>query len=225
MKCPKCEYLGFETGDRCKNCGYDFSLAWRLPHRAGARLAARAERAARCRPMVESARRRGSTTCGQWRPRRDHAVGSVSGDDARRSARCDADGRSVPGSAPPAAPSSRGPAAVRIAHARTARCRCFTRGRDWDEPLIKGSRCPAAAAGGSAHAGQAAAANGPKPVRRCAGFRSIRSSHLPKSRVLGAACRGPWCRSERAVDAAGRNKWAGSSSDCRAGRSAHPVVD
>jgi uncharacterized RDD family membrane protein YckC len=26
MKCPKCGYLGFETTDRCKNCGYDFSL-------------------------------------------------------------------------------------------------------------------------------------------------------------------------------------------------------
>jgi uncharacterized RDD family membrane protein YckC len=26
MKCPKCSYLGFETGDQCKNCGYDFSL-------------------------------------------------------------------------------------------------------------------------------------------------------------------------------------------------------
>ena len=26
MKCPKCNYLGFETGDRCKHCGYDFSL-------------------------------------------------------------------------------------------------------------------------------------------------------------------------------------------------------
>ena len=26
MKCPKCSYIGFETGDRCKNCGYDFSL-------------------------------------------------------------------------------------------------------------------------------------------------------------------------------------------------------
>jgi uncharacterized RDD family membrane protein YckC len=26
MKCPKCGYLGFETGDRCKNCGYDFAL-------------------------------------------------------------------------------------------------------------------------------------------------------------------------------------------------------
>jgi uncharacterized RDD family membrane protein YckC len=26
VKCPKCGYLGFETGDQCKNCGYDFSL-------------------------------------------------------------------------------------------------------------------------------------------------------------------------------------------------------
>ena len=26
MKCPKCHYLGFETGDRCRICGYDFSL-------------------------------------------------------------------------------------------------------------------------------------------------------------------------------------------------------
>ena len=26
MKCPKCGYLGFETGDRCKNCGFNFSL-------------------------------------------------------------------------------------------------------------------------------------------------------------------------------------------------------
>ena len=27
MKCPKCGYLGFEPVDRCRNCGYDFSLA------------------------------------------------------------------------------------------------------------------------------------------------------------------------------------------------------
>ena len=26
MKCPKCNYLGFETGDRCRHCGYNFSL-------------------------------------------------------------------------------------------------------------------------------------------------------------------------------------------------------
>jgi len=26
MKCPKCGYLGFDAGERCRNCGYDFSL-------------------------------------------------------------------------------------------------------------------------------------------------------------------------------------------------------
>ena len=27
MKCPKCDYLGFEATDRCRNCGYEFSLS------------------------------------------------------------------------------------------------------------------------------------------------------------------------------------------------------
>jgi uncharacterized RDD family membrane protein YckC len=26
MRCPKCGYLGFDDHERCKNCGYDFSL-------------------------------------------------------------------------------------------------------------------------------------------------------------------------------------------------------
>src|SRR5258708_18639071 len=26
MKCPKCGYIGFEQVDRCRNCGYEFSL-------------------------------------------------------------------------------------------------------------------------------------------------------------------------------------------------------
>jgi uncharacterized RDD family membrane protein YckC len=26
MKCPKCGYIGFEAADRCRNCGFDFSL-------------------------------------------------------------------------------------------------------------------------------------------------------------------------------------------------------
>ena len=26
MRCPKCHYIRFESGDRCRNCGYDFSL-------------------------------------------------------------------------------------------------------------------------------------------------------------------------------------------------------
>ena len=31
MKCPKCGYLGFEDVDRCRNCGYDFSLVQSSP--------------------------------------------------------------------------------------------------------------------------------------------------------------------------------------------------
>jgi uncharacterized RDD family membrane protein YckC len=31
MKCPKCGYLGFEQVDRCRNCGYDFSLTSSVP--------------------------------------------------------------------------------------------------------------------------------------------------------------------------------------------------
>lgn len=27
MKCPKCQYLTFDRGDRCRNCGYDFALS------------------------------------------------------------------------------------------------------------------------------------------------------------------------------------------------------
>jgi uncharacterized RDD family membrane protein YckC len=27
MKCPKCQYIGFDSGDRCRNCGYEFSLS------------------------------------------------------------------------------------------------------------------------------------------------------------------------------------------------------
>jgi len=31
MKCPKCQYISFDSGDRCRNCGYDFSLVDDLP--------------------------------------------------------------------------------------------------------------------------------------------------------------------------------------------------
>jgi uncharacterized RDD family membrane protein YckC len=30
-KCPKCQYFSFDSGDRCRNCGYDFSLALDQP--------------------------------------------------------------------------------------------------------------------------------------------------------------------------------------------------
>jgi uncharacterized RDD family membrane protein YckC len=31
MRCPKCQYITFESGDRCRNCGYEFSLAAATP--------------------------------------------------------------------------------------------------------------------------------------------------------------------------------------------------
>jgi uncharacterized RDD family membrane protein YckC len=31
MKCPTCGYIGFEAADRCRNCGYDFTLATSAP--------------------------------------------------------------------------------------------------------------------------------------------------------------------------------------------------
>src|SRR6266550_3824991 len=27
MRCPKCHYISFDSTDRCRNCGYEFSLA------------------------------------------------------------------------------------------------------------------------------------------------------------------------------------------------------
>ena len=69
MKCPKCGYLGFEQSERCRNCGYTFSLA-ETPEKPGADLPLREGEmlgplgdfdlgeAARPAPTPRSARRR-----------------------------------------------------------------------------------------------------------------------------------------------------------------------
>ena len=31
MRCPKCQYISFDNGDRCRNCGYEFSLTSSAP--------------------------------------------------------------------------------------------------------------------------------------------------------------------------------------------------
>jgi uncharacterized RDD family membrane protein YckC len=31
MKCPKCQYFSYDSGERCRNCGYDFSLSADAP--------------------------------------------------------------------------------------------------------------------------------------------------------------------------------------------------
>jgi uncharacterized RDD family membrane protein YckC len=38
MKCPKCGYLGFEDSERCRNCGFEFSLSLSLPNLADASI-------------------------------------------------------------------------------------------------------------------------------------------------------------------------------------------
>lgn len=39
MKCPKCGYLGFESSDRCRHCGFDFSMSSLPPVAAAPRAA------------------------------------------------------------------------------------------------------------------------------------------------------------------------------------------
>lgn len=31
MRCPKCHYISFDSNDRCRNCGYEFSLSATMP--------------------------------------------------------------------------------------------------------------------------------------------------------------------------------------------------
>ena len=48
MKCPKCGYLGFESIERCRNCGYDFSL---IPALDPPELSIREDRASGGKPL------------------------------------------------------------------------------------------------------------------------------------------------------------------------------
>ncbi len=54
MKCPKCAYVGFEETDRCRHCGYDFSLLPTAP--AAAALADRSDEP-KARPFMPAAAR------------------------------------------------------------------------------------------------------------------------------------------------------------------------
>jgi len=38
MRCPKCNYLAFDSGDRCRNCGYEFSLSVETEDQASSEL-------------------------------------------------------------------------------------------------------------------------------------------------------------------------------------------
>jgi uncharacterized RDD family membrane protein YckC len=50
MKCPKCGYLGFEPVERCRNCGYEFSL---IPALESPELSIRTDTAGEAAPFDE----------------------------------------------------------------------------------------------------------------------------------------------------------------------------
>jgi uncharacterized RDD family membrane protein YckC len=72
MKCPKCGYIGFEAADRCRNCGFDFSLV--PAEAAGSDLSLRPGEATG--PLADfdlgDARRPDRTTPASRAPRRRH---------------------------------------------------------------------------------------------------------------------------------------------------------
>ena len=77
MKCPTCGYIGFETTDRCRNCGYEFALASTAP--AAPDFADQVRR--RCRGPAARARHAASGTAS--RGRRGHALGERDGSRSR----------------------------------------------------------------------------------------------------------------------------------------------
>ena len=134
MKCPKCDYLGFDTGERCRNCGYDFSLIAAAPA-AAARVATAAALTERDLPL------RHADTSGlesvTWSEEVDRSLGGANetaGGDATR-----------PSTAPFSRP-RRADAdlpASRSARAADAALPLFSPGSfENDEPLIKMPAAP-----------------------------------------------------------------------------------
>ena len=172
MKCPKCDYLGFETGDRCKNCGYDFSLAMD---------SAPADRDLPLRE-AESLHRDPDRWLNQLEARLDTvrpvAASSAASDplgsmslDALAAAPAAAP-RPVPAPTPVPAPDASPAVAVQIPSERlpsrpTPALPLFPPGGvDWDEPLIKVPAAPRAPLSVRRTPDKPKLRTVPKPVRR-----------------------------------------------------------
>ena len=167
MKCPKCDYLGFETGDRCKNCGYDFSLA--------------ADTTPRDRDLplraAESIHRDPDRWLNQLEARLDTVrpvAASSAASDPLGSMSLDAPA-AIP-AAVPAPVSARGvaapapavqPATERLTSRSTPALPLFhSGGVDWDEPLIKVPAAPRAPLSVRRTPDKPKLRTVPKPVRR-----------------------------------------------------------
>ena len=164
MKCPKCDYLGFETGDRCKNCGYDFSLA--------------ADSAPRDVDLPlrepEANHRDADRWLNQLEARLDSvrpATLSSNATDPLASMSLDAPAavpQRAPAPAPVAAPvTAVPPPAERLISRSTPALPLFhPGGADWDEPLIKVPAAPRAPLSVRRTPDKPKLRTVPKPVRR-----------------------------------------------------------
>jgi uncharacterized RDD family membrane protein YckC len=171
MKCPKCDYLGFETGDRCKNCGYDFSLA-AAPAPGDRDLPLR---------DAESIHRDPDRWLNQLEARLDTVrpvAASSAASDPLGSMSLDAP-EAIPTVVPQPAPAP-SPAAAPAAVAQPLAERRLSRstpalpflhpgGTDWDEPLIKVPAAPRA----------------PLSVRRTPDKPKLRTVPKPVRKILG----------------------------------------
>ena len=136
MKCPKCDYLGFETGDRCKNCGYDFSLA-----------VATADAELMLREPEAPPQRDADRWLTQLEARLDNvrpAALTTPSADPLGPLSLDLPNPPPAPAAPPAAVAAPGtPAALRTPPKSTPALPLFhPGGADWDEPLIKVPAAP-----------------------------------------------------------------------------------
>jgi uncharacterized RDD family membrane protein YckC len=169
MKCPKCDYLGFETGDRCKNCGYDFSLA------AGSAAPRDLDLPLR---EPESSHRDADRWLNQLEARLDSvrpATLSSTASDPLASMSLDAPAavptavpQRAPAPSPVAAPAAAvQPPAERLISRSTPALPLFhPGGADWDEPLIKVPAAPRAPLSVRRTPDRPKLRTVPKPVRR-----------------------------------------------------------
>ena len=160
MKCPKCDYLGFETGDRCKNCGYDFSLAAAAPPEPELLLREPESSDRDANRWLNSLEAR----LGKVRPAEESAttdrLGAMSLDITAAPPPSASSVTEVPvatsASPPPQVP-SRSTSALPLFHPG---------GADWDEPLIKVPLAPRAPLAVRRTPDKPRSRSMPKPVRK-----------------------------------------------------------
>jgi uncharacterized RDD family membrane protein YckC len=169
MKCPKCGYLGFEEVERCRNCGYDFSLssASTLPDLSLRSGQNESERPLEDFTLLKAFERGGSNPRGDARAAGPQSSAVRTGTTPELPLFQSADGDDLPLLITPSAP--RTPLAVRRATAEVPRVRGSARATMLDGAAIdseRAARSVAASVAPSAgtHGATASVASAPVPA-------------------------------------------------------------